>query len=204
MKTAANQRSQTLRYRRYRKLQKGLERRMKKEKFDFGGWATKNDLLCADGRTIRKNAFKDDDGRTVPLVYQHDHSDPTRVIGHALLENREDGVYAYCSLNNTNIGRHVKECVRHGDINALSIFANKLVQRGGDVVHGVIRELSVVMAGANPGAVIEFPILEHGEESETEAYIWAGDDDGLDLGDNLSLSHFDDDEDEERRVQRGR
>ena len=165
---------------------------MKKSKYDFGGWATKNDLLCADGRTIRRDAFKDDDGRTVPLVYQHNHDDPTRIIGHALLENRNEGVYAYCSLNNTDIGRHVKECVRHGDVNGLSIFANKLTQRGGDVLHGVIRELSIVLAGANPGAVIEFPILEHGEESETEAYIWTGEE-GIDLGDGMKLSHSDDD-----------
>ena len=152
---------------------------MKKNKFDFSGWATKNDLLCADGRTIRRDAFKDDDGRTVPLVYQHNHDDPTRVIGHALLENREDGVYAYCSLNNTDMGRHARECVRHGDFDSLSIYANKLVQRGGDVIHGVIRELSLVLAGANPGAKIEFPILAHGEESETEATIWHDDDEGF-------------------------
>ena len=151
----------------------------KTTQFDFGGWATKNDLLCADGRTIRKNAFKDDDGRTVPLVYQHDHKDPRNVLGHALLENREEGVYAYGSLNETEMAQHVKELIRHGDINALSIYANKLTQRGGDVVHGTIRELSVVLAGANPGAVIEFPILEHGEESETSAIIW-NDEIGLD------------------------
>ena len=166
---------------------------MKKEKYDFGGWATKNDLLCADGRTIRKNAFKDDDGRTVPLVYQHDHSDPTRVIGHALLENRDEGVYAYGSLNNTGIAQHVKELIRHGDVNGLSIFANKLTQRGGDVLHGTIRELSIVLAGANPGAVIEFPLLEHGEESETEAYIWPNDE-SLDLLEGMDLSHSDDEE----------
>lgn len=166
---------------------------MKKEKFDFGGWATKNDLLCADGRTIRKNAFKDDDGRTVPLVYQHDHSDPTRVIGHALLENRNEGVYAYGSLNNTDIAQHVKELIRHGDVNGLSIYANKLTQRGGDVIHGTIRELSIVLAGANPGAVIEFPILEHGEESETEAYIW-NDEEALDMGEGMELNHSEEDE----------
>lgn len=160
---------------------------MKKNKFDFSGWATKNDLLCADGRTIRKDAFKDDDGRTVPLVYQHNHDDPTRVIGHALLENREDGVYAYCSLNNTDMGRHARECVRHGDFDSLSIYANKLVQRGGDVIHGVIRELSLVLAGANPGAKIEFPILAHGEESETEATIWHGDDEGFEFESGMKL-----------------
>ena len=160
---------------------------MKKNKFDFSGWATKNDLLCADGRTIRKDAFKDDDGRTVPLVYQHNHDDPTRVIGHALLENREDGVYAYCSLNNTDMGRHARECVRHGDFDSLSIYANKLVQRGGDVIHGVIRELSLVLAGANPGAKIEFPILAHGEESETEATIWHGEDEGFEFESGMKL-----------------
>ena len=160
---------------------------MKKNKFDFSGWATKNDLLCADGRTIRKDAFKDDDGRTVPLVYQHNHEDLTRVIGHALLENREEGVYAYCSLNNTDMGRHAKECIRHGDFDSLSIYANKLVQRGGDVIHGVIRELSLVLAGANPGAKIEFPILAHGEESETEATIWHGDDEGFEFESGMKL-----------------
>ena len=160
---------------------------MKKSKFDFSGWATKNDLLCADGRTIRKDAFKDDDGRTVPLVYQHNHDDPTRVIGHALLENREDGVYAYCSLNNTDMGRHARECVRHGDFDSLSIYANKLVQRGGDVIHGVIRELSLVLAGANPGAKIEFPMLAHGEESETEATIWHDDVDGFEFESGMKL-----------------
>ena len=160
---------------------------MKKNKFDFSGWATKNDLLCADGRTIRKDAFKDDDGRTVPLVYQHNHDDPTRVIGHALLENRDDGVYAYCSLNNTDMGRHARECVRHGDFDSLSIYANKLVQRGGDVIHGVIRELSLVLAGANPGAKIEFPMLAHGEESETEATIWHDDVDGFEFESGMKL-----------------
>lgn len=183
---------------------------MKKTQYDFGGWATKNDLLCADGRTIRRNAFKDDDGRTVPLVYQHNHEDPTRVIGHALLENKDDGVYAYCSLNGTSIAQHVKECVRHGDINGLSIFANKLVQRGGDVIHGVIRELSVVLSGANPGAVIEFPMLSHGEESETEAFIWCGEE-GIDIDDALrhaesesnkkSVKDEDEDEDEDEEAE---
>ena len=168
---------------------------MKKRNFDFGGWATKNDLLCADGRTIRKNAFKDDDGRTVPLVWQHNHEDPTRVIGHALLENREDGVYAYCSFNGTDIAQHVKELVRHEDVNSLSIYANKLKQDGGDVLHGVIREVSVVLAGANPGAMIEFPIMEHGEESETEACIWPGEE-TLEMGDGMGLKHSEEPEEE--------
>ena len=163
---------------------------MKKQKFDFGGWATKNDLLCADGRTIRKNAFKDDDGRTVPLVWQHNHEDPTRVIGHALLENRDEGVYAYGTFNDTDIAQHVKELVRHNDVCSLSIYANKLKQSGSDVLHGVIREVSVVLAGANPGAMIEFPIMEHGEESETEAVIWTGDE-NLEYGDGMNLRHED-------------
>ena len=171
---------------------------MKKKQFDFSGWATKNDLLCADGRTIRKDAFKDDDGRTVPLVYQHNHDDPTRVIGHALLENREDGVYAYCSLNNTDMGRHARECVRHGDFDSLSIYANKLVQRGGDVIHGVIRELSLVLAGANPGAKIEFPMLAHGEESETEATIWHDDMDGFTFEPGMKLDSDEDENPEEK------
>lgn len=165
---------------------------MKHEKFDFGGWATKNDLLCADGRTIRRDAFKDNDGSTVPLVWQHNHDDPTRVIGHAMLENRSEGVYAYCSFNNSELGQHVKELVSHGDVRSLSIYANQLKQRGGDVIHGIIREVSVVLAGANPGAVIEFPMLAHGEESTDEAVIWTGDEE-LSMGeeDDESLNHAD-------------
>ena len=170
---------------------------MKKQKYDFGGWATKNDLLCADGRTIRKDAFKDDDGRTVPLVWQHNHEDPTRVIGHALLENRDDGVYAYGTFNQSDIAQHVKELVRHGDICSLSIYANKLKQSNGDVLHGVIREVSVVLAGANPGAMIEFPMMEHGEESETEAFIWNGEEE-LELGDGMSLEHAEEDKEEKK------
>lgn len=169
---------------------------MKKGNYDFGGWATKNDLLCADGRTIRKNAFKDDDGRTVPLVWQHNHDDPTRVIGHVLLENEDEGVYAYGTFNNTDIAQHVKELVRHGDVNGLSIYANKLKQNGGDVLHGVIREVSVVLAGANPGALIEFPIMEHGEVSETEAVIWSGEEE-LHMGSGMKLRHEEKEEDEE-------
>ena len=173
---------------------------MKKQKYDFGGWATKNDLLCADGRTIRKNAFKDDDGRTVPLVWQHNHEDPTRVIGHALLENRDEGVYAYGTFNDTDIAQHVKELVRHNDVCSLSIYANKLTQSGGDVLHGVIREVSVVLAGANPGAMIEFPIMEHGEESETEAVIWSGDEE-LEHGEGMELEHAEKkDEPEEKKA----
>lgn len=173
---------------------------MNKRNYDFGGWATKNDLLCADGRTIRRDAFKDDDGRTVPLVWQHNHEDPTRVIGHALLENRPDGVYAYCSFNGTDIAQHVKELVRHEDVNSLSIYANKLKQSGGDVLHGTIREVSVVLAGANPGAQIEFPIMEHGEESETEACIWPGEE-HLEFGSGLNLAHADEKKEEEAETE---
>lgn len=143
-------------------------------KFDFSGWATKNDILCADGRTIRDGAFKDNDGQTVPLVYQHQHNDPANVIGHALLEYRPgEGMYAYASCNNTPNGQLVKEAVAHKDLTAFSIYANQLEQNGGDVVHGRIREVSVVMAGANDGAVIEHPVLAHsGDMVEDEAIIY--------------------------------
>ena len=133
--------------------------------YDFSGWATRNDLLCGDGRIIRKNAFRDNDGKEVPLLWNHDHTNQTAVIGHALLENREDGVYAYCKLNNTEAGQHAKELVMHGDVRSLSIFANKLKQIGNDVVHGAIRELSLVLAGANPGAYIDY-VMAHGDDEE--------------------------------------
>lgn len=136
---------------------------------DFSGYATRNDLLCGDGRTIRKNAFKECDGQTVPLVYNHEHNDPNAVLGHAVLENREDGVYAYCTFNDTEQGQTAKKLVQHGDVRSLSIYANKLKQMGSDVVHGVIRELSLVLAGANPGAYIDF-VMAHGEESEDSLY----------------------------------
>lgn len=131
--------------------------------FDFAGWATKNDLLCDDGRTIRKNAFKDNDGQQVPLVWNHGHQDPTNVLGHAILENRKDGVYAYCKFNNTEKAQHIKEAVKNGDLNGLSIYANKLVQKAGDVLHGAIREVSIVLARANPGATID-TVLAHGSD----------------------------------------
>ena len=143
--------------------------------YDFSGWATRNDLRCADGLTIRQDAFADCDGTTVPLVYMHDHKDPENVLGHALLENREDGVYAYGSFNDTEKGQMAKALVAHGDITSLSIFANQLVKRGQDVLHGAIREVSLVLAGANPGATIEFPVLQHSdgsyEDIEDEAII---------------------------------
>ena len=152
-------------------------------KFDFSGWATRNDLLCGDGRTIRKNAFKDNDGKTVPLVWNHDHNDPENVLGHALLENREDGVYAYCTFNDTDAGKAAKKLVQHGDVKSLSIYANRLKQVGGDVVHGTIRELSLVLAGANPGAFIDC-VMSHGDE-EAEAMIVGYDE-------NIMLYHSED------------
>ena len=138
-------------------------------KCDFSGWATRNDLLCSDGRTIRRDAFKNQDGAQIPLIWMHDHGDPTAVLGHAILENREDGVYAYCTFNESEKGQHAKEAVKHGDVRCLSIWANKLKQVGGDVVHGIIREVSLVMAGANPGATIDF-VMAHGDGSEEELY----------------------------------
>ena len=142
------------------------------DKYDFSGWATKNDLLCSDGRTIRRDAFKDCDGMVVPLVWSHIHNDPENVLGHALLKNEPDGVKTYCTFNNTPKAQTAKALVEHGDITNLSIYANKLKQKGGDVLHGVIREVSLVLSGANPGALIDFPSLEHGEDEETEAYIF--------------------------------
>lgn len=143
-------------------------------KFDCSGWATKNDILCSDGRTIRRDAFKECDGQTVPVVWQHQHNDPTNVLGHALLENRSEGVYAYVAFNDTPKGKHAREMVRHEDITSFSIYANKLKQVGGDVLHGIIREVSLVYAGANIGAHIDCPVLEHDEESEFEATIYTG------------------------------
>lgn len=138
------------------------------EKYDFSGYATRNDLLCADGRTIRKDAFKHNDGLTVPLVWNHTH-EPDHILGNARLENREDGVYAYCRFNDSEAGQAAKEAVRHGDVKSLSIYANKLKQSGKDVLHGMIREVSLVMAGANPGAFIDF-VMAHGEDTDEGFY----------------------------------
>ena len=143
------------------------------EKFDFSGWATKANLKCSDGRTIMKDAFKDNDGATVPLVWNHQHNDPTEVLGHALLENRNEGVYAYCKFNDTETGKTAKMLVEHGDVNALSIYANQLKQNMNNVVHGNIREVSLVLAGANPGAFID-SIIMHGEEHDDEGIIYTG------------------------------
>lgn len=140
------------------------------DKIDFSGYATRNDLQCADGRTIRRDAFKNNDGQTVPLVWNHMHQGPDNVLGHALLENRDDGVYAYCSFNDSESGNTAKELVRHGDVRSLSIYANKLKQIGGDVIHGSIRELSLVLAGANPGAYID-NVIEHSDSDSVEEMI---------------------------------
>ena len=160
------------------------------ERFDFSGWATRNDLKCSDGRTIRKDAFKDNNGQKVPLVWNHQHNEPFNILGHALLENREEGVYAYCAFNDTEAGQNAKRLVEHGDVSALSIYANQLKQHGGDVIHGSIREVSLVLAGANPGAFID-SIICHGEESEEEAIIYTGED--------ISLSHADNEEIKEEK-----
>lgn len=144
-------------------------------KYDFSGWATKNDLQCSDGRTIRRDAFKDNDGQTVPLVWNHQHNDSQNILGHALLENRPEGVYAYCKFNDTPAGKNAKMLVEHGDVSALSIYANRLKQNQGNVTHGVIREVSLVLAGANPGAFID-SIMRHGECSDEEAVIYTGED----------------------------
>ena len=161
-------------------------------KYDFSGWATKNDLRCSDGRTIRRNAFAGDDGHTVPLVWQHSHSNPENVLGHALLQNKDEGVYAYCTFNNTDSARHTKELIRHGDICALSIYANGLKQDHGDVLHGSIKEVSLVLAGANPGALIDYIDIQHGEDAATEALIYTNMD--------ISLEHADEPEKEEKKM----
>ena len=141
--------------------------------YDFSGWATRNDLKCSDGRVIRRDAFKDNDGAKVPLVWNHQHKDPRNVLGHAILENKNEGVYAYCSFNDSESGQIAKTLVKHGDICALSIYANQLKQNGSDVLHGQIREVSLVHAGANPGAFIDSMII-HSDESEEDAIIYTG------------------------------
>ena len=155
--------------------------------YDFCGWATKNDLKCSDGRTIRKGAFKDNDGAKVPLVWNHQHNDVNNVLGHALLKNRDQGVYAYCKFNDTESGHAAKQLVEHGDIVSLSIYANQLKQQGGNVLHGNIREVSLVLAGANPGAFIE-DVVAHSDSDDFDANIYTGED--------ISLSHGDDDVEE--------
>ena len=141
-------------------------------KCDFSGWATRNDLLCGDGRTIRKNAFKDNNGATVPLIWNHEHNDPNAVLGHAILENRDNGVYAYGVFNDTEQGQTAKKLVENGDVRALSIWANQLKQIGNDVIHGNIRELSLVLAGANPGAYVDFVMAHSADEEDTLYASW--------------------------------
>ena len=152
------------------------------DKYDFSGYATRANLKCSDGRIIMKDAFKDDDGKRVPLVWNHRHGDVSEVLGHAVLENREDGVYAYCTFNDTENGKIGKALVEHGDVNALSICANKLKQVGSQVMHGIIREVSLVLAGANPGAYIE-NVIAHSDEDGEEAIIYTGE--------TISLYHAD-------------
>lgn len=157
------------------------------KKYDFGGWATRNDICCADGRVIKRDAFKSQDGQDVPLVWNHNHAGPENVLGFAHLENRDDGVYAYCVFNDNESGRTAKELVKHGDVRSLSIFANQLKQAGSDVVHGLIREVSLVLAGANPGAFID-NVVAHGDNES----------DGIILGydENIMMYHADDEEDD--------
>ncbi len=144
---------------------------MANKNYDFCGWATRNNIRCSDGRTIRMDAFKENDGKIVPLVWNHKHDDGFNVLGHALLENRSDGVYAYCTFNDTDQGRNAKALVDHGDVSALSIYANQLKQKGGDVIHGMIREVSLVLAGANPGAKIETVVMHSDEDDSEELYV---------------------------------
>lgn len=166
------------------------------KKFDFSGWATRNDLKCSDGRVIRKDAFKGNDGQKVPLVWNHQHNEPFNVLGHALLENRSEGVYAYCTFNNTDSGQQAKNLVEHGDVCALSIYANQLKQQGHDVLHGAIREVSLVLAGANPGAFID-SVIKHGEQSDEEAIIYTGEDICLSHSDEAAASESDSDQKDE-------
>lgn len=158
----------------------------KKPNYDFSGWATRNDLVCSDGRTIRRDAFAHCDGKKVPLVWNHRHNDPANVLGHALLENRVDGVYAYCAFNDTESGQAAKRLVQHGDVDSLSIYANGLKQQGGNVMHGDIKELSLVIAGANPGAFIDYIDMAHGDSAEEEVIIG--------VNEPITLAHADTDE----------
>ena len=159
--------------------------------YDFSGWATRANMRCSDGRTIMKDAFIDNDGTNVPLVWNHQHNEPFNVLGHALLKNLDEGVYAYCKFNDSESGKMGKEMVRNGDVNQLSIYANQLKQQGGNVIHGAIREVSLVLAGANPGAYID-SIMCHGEGSDEEGIIYTGED--------IELAHSEDENSEEEIV----
>lgn len=167
--------------------------------YDFSGWATKNNLKCADGRVIRRDAFKINDGKRVPMVWNHQHNSVGDVLGHAILENRDEGVYAYGVFNNTRAGQEAKECVKHGDVESLSIWANNLEQVGSDVLHGVIREVSLVLAGANPGAFVE-SVLAHGEpmdDTDEEGIFYTGD--GLVIEHSIDKSGTEEEEDDEKK-----
>ena len=155
--------------------------------YDFSGWATRNNIRCSDGRVIMQDAFKHNDGQEVPLVWNHQHNDPFNVLGHALLENRDEGVYAYCSFNDSESGQAAKIAVQHGDVSALSIYANQLKQQGTNVIHGAIREVSLVLAGANPGAFID-SVISHGEVFEDEAVIYTDEE--------IELNHSDTESDD--------
>ena len=148
--------------------------------YDFSGWATRNNIQCSDGRTIMKDAFIQNDGQKVPLVWNHQHNDPNEVLGHAVLENREEGVYAYCKFNNTESGQTAKALVHNGDVDKLSIYANKLKTQMNKVMHGCIREVSLVLAGANPGAYIDSVIM-HGEGADAEEEVVIYTDEHIDL-----------------------
>lgn len=165
--------------------------------YDFGGWATKNNIKCSDGRTILKDAFKQNDGQKVPLVWNHQHNDPSEVLGHALLENRDEGVYAYCKFNDTESGRTAKSLVANGDVDKLSIYANKLKTHMNNVMHGCIREVSLVLAGANPGAFID-TVISHGEDSESEEEGVIYTDEHIEM-----LQHSDKDEDNKNKNEKG-
>lgn len=178
------------------------------KKYDFGGYATKIDLKCSDGRIIRKDAFKHNDGITVPLVWQHMHNDPSNILGNALLQHKDDGIYTLCTFNDTDAGKNAKKLVEHGDITSLSIHANQLKQKGSDVLHGMIREVSLVLSGANPGAFIDNVSFQHGDGSvetdDTEAIIFTGEDislviDHVDSKSNKTISEIFDTMTEEQK-----
>ena len=168
--------------------------------YDFSGWATRNNIKCSDGRTIMRDAFKDNDGQKVPLVWNHQHDDPSEVLGHAILENREDGVYAYCKFNDTDSGQQAKALVKNGDVDKLSIYANKLKSRMNNVIHGCIREVSLVLAGANPGAYIDSVVI-HGEDAdaEEEAIIYTEENISLFKDEETEIEHSDDNDESEEK-----
>lgn len=165
------------------------------KKYDFAGWATRNNLRCSDGRVILRDAFKNNDGDTVPLVWNHRHDDPYNVLGHALLENHEDGVRAYCTFNDTEQGRNAKALVENGDVTALSIYANKLKQQGSNVLHGIIREVSLILGGANPGAYIDSLNLVHSDDDEADDAI-------IYTGESLNLAHSEDETTDEKETEK--